>query len=124
MIHEIISFSYSSNTYILTGDPNIMIDPGLPENSALKNFLAKNPMEIETVINTHCHYDHAGGNFGNTMIHKDDADALEKGTEKTVYTSFTDHFEGFPIFCMLEEGDIISNSNHKVEVIHTPGHTS
>jgi len=125
MIIEIVSYSYSSNSYILTGDKNILIDPGLPENEALKSYMHKHPLKIDVIVNTHCHYDHIGGNFGNEiMVHEDDADAVENAEEKTMYRAFVPEFDGFNVSKRLKEGDIINNGAHRLEVIHTPGHTS
>jgi len=125
MIHELISYTYSSNSFILTGDKNILIDPGLPVNPALEKFQYQTPTDIDIIIDTHCHYDHVGGNFGeNVYVHEDDAEAVEKGLEKTVYQHHIDSYPGHPVAKRLKEGDIIDIGEHALEVIHTPGHTS
>jgi len=125
MIIELVSYSYSSNSYILTGDYNLLIDPGLPNNEALKSYIHRNPTDVDAIINTHCHYDHIGGNFGNEiMVHENDSNDVENATEKTMYRSFVQEFNGFKVSRVLKEGDIVENGEHKLEVIHTPGHTS
>jgi len=125
MIIELVSYSYSSNSYLITGDSNILIDPGLPNNEALSSYLHKHPTQIDAIINTHCHYDHIGGNFGDSiMVHEDDADAVQNGDEKTMFRTFISEFEGFNVSRRLREGDMIDNGKHSLEVIHTPGHTS
>jgi len=125
MIYEIISSTYSSNSYILTGDCTILIDPGLPENIPLKSFLQKKMLTINCMINTHCHYDHIGGNFGEEIyVHENDANAIETGNYKTAYMNFVSEFNGFPVKRRLKENDIISTGNHSLKVLHTPGHTS
>ncbi|MBN1785713.1 MAG: MBL fold metallo-hydrolase [Candidatus Methanofastidiosa archaeon] len=125
MIIELMSYSYSSNSYIITGERNILIDPGLPNNEALRSYLHRRPTRIDSIINTHCHYDHIGGDFGeDIMVHEDDADAVSTAGEKTMFGSFVDSFSGFEVTRRLKEGDRIDNGEHILEVIHTPGHTS
>lgn len=125
MIHEIISQDYNSNSYILTGETPILIDPGLPSNPYLEKALSSLGIEIGAVVLTHCHYDHIGNckGFPPVMVHKNDAEAVRTGSEKTVYMHFSSTFDGFPLQRELEEGDRVSSGNHTLKVIHTPGHT-
>ncbi len=126
MIHEILSQDYNSNSYILTGDAPILIDPGLPSNPYLDHAMASLDICIETVILTHCHYDHIGncGGFPTVMVHESDAQAVREGTKKTVYMHFSPTFDGFPVARELKEGDRIPSGDHTLRVIHTPGHTN
>ena len=126
MIHEILSHDYNSNSYILTGDAPILIDPGLPSNPYLSRAMASLGIGIETVILTHCHYDHIGncGGFPPVMVHENDAQAVREGTEKTVYMHFSSTFDGFPVARELTEGDRITSGDHTLTAIHTPGHTT
>jgi hydroxyacylglutathione hydrolase len=115
---------YDSNIYLI-GD--IIIDTGTGENAKhvfseiLKSGIS--PEDISTIINTHCHFDHTGGNSlfsADIMIHEEDADALEKGDSMaTVAYMFGKSTEPEKIAKRLQEGDKISD----FEVIHTPGHT-
>ena len=125
MIHEIISQDYNSNSYILTGDSPILIDPGLPSNPYLEKALSRLDITIDTVILTHCHFDHIGNcaAFPPVLVHKNDAQAVREGTEKTVYMHFLSSFDGFPVRGELDEGDRISSGEHTLQVLHTPGHT-
>lgn len=125
MIDEIISQSYSSNSYVITGDRTILIDPGLPGDPTLATYIARSGREIDVIINTHCHYDHIGGNWNTEIyVHEDDADAVETGNIKTAYAHFTSSFEGFPVARRLKESDIIDVGDHALTIVHTPGHTS
>jgi len=54
------------NTYVIKGNPGIIIDPGNPEYlSSRVNGLKKdgiNPKDIGVIVNTHLHIDHCGAN--------------------------------------------------------------
>ncbi|MDZ4172614.1 MAG: MBL fold metallo-hydrolase, partial [Methanobacteriaceae archaeon] len=56
-------WGYDSNIYI-AGD--IIIDTGTGENAdyIFSEILKANinPEDISTIVNTHCHFDHTGGN--------------------------------------------------------------
>ena len=84
-----------------------------------------NPDDIELVINTHCHFDHIGGNhfFPNAKIAVHENDALSMKNKDTLGTSMS-AFEGEEdnsrVDIELKDGDEIAG----FKVIHTPGHTS
>ena len=122
----IIGFNYDSNCYLI--DDNILVDTGAGQN---KDYLFSklrenevNPEDIELIVNTHCHFDHIGGNhfFPNAKIavHKLDAQSIKN--EDTLGTSLS-AFEiagNSRVDIKLDERDKIAD----FEVIHTPGHTS
>lgn len=115
---------YDSNIYVVE---DIIIDTGTGENAKyvfseiLKSGIS--PEDISTIVNTHCHFDHTGGNSlfsADIMIHEEDAGALEKGDSMaTAAYMFGKSTEPVEIAKKLQEGDKISD----FEVIHTPGHT-
>lgn len=116
---------YDSNSYIID---DIIIDTGTGINkdnllSALKE-LNISPNDIKLIINTHCHFDHTGGNRlfpdADIAIHKKDAPPLEEGDDiATAAYLFGATIKPAKIDLKLEEGDSIGD----FEVIHTPGHT-
>ncbi len=115
---------YDSNIYVV-GD--VIIDTGTGENAdyvfseILKSGIS--PEDISTIVNTHCHFDHTGGNSlfsADIMIHEEDAEPLEKGDSRaTAAYMFGKSTEPVKITKKLQEGDKISG----FKVIHTPGHT-
>jgi glyoxylase-like metal-dependent hydrolase (beta-lactamase superfamily II) len=120
-----------SNIYIV--DNQVVIDTGTGEYfSTLKENLENsgaNPRDIHTVINTHCHFDHTGGDRkfrdmckAKLMIHKDDKKALETG-KGTMAEYFNDTAKITTIDKVLKEGDVIKTKNFTLQVISTPGHT-
>lgn len=114
-----------SNCYLID---NILVDSGTGMD---KNYLHEkinesgfNPEEIAMIVNTHCHYDHTGGNYlfpnAKIAIHEKDAEYIEN-TDDSVTASFLfgKSIERHDVDLKLKEGDKIAN----FEVLHTPGHT-
>ena len=106
----------------------ILVDAGTGQSNS--NLFSKikeigiEPDDIELIVNTHCHYDHVGGNdfFPNAKIaiHKIDAIALrDPESELTVSSLFGSIVRRHDVDIELEDGDKIAN----FEVINTPGHT-
>lgn len=96
------------------------------------------------VVTTHCHWDHIGGHsqFGLIYIHEDEVEWLEKGIpvslediRRTLMNGRVDlqlcpDFDvntyippKIPAPCPLKHGDRLSNGQHELQVIHTPGHS-
>ena len=123
-----------SNSYLIDNadsdsDYNyILVDTGTGQsNSNLYSSIREigiEPEDIDLIVNTHCHFDHVGGNdfFPNAKIaiHKVDAIALrDPDSELTVSSLFGSIVRKRDVDIELEEGDKIAN----FEVINTPGHT-
>lgn len=122
----IIGYNYDSNCYLI--DKNTLVDTGAGLNKDyLFSKLRENgvePEDIEIIVNTHCHFDHIGGNhfFPNAKIavHRLDAVSMRnKDTLGTSMSAFGDEGNS-RVDIELEEGDEVSG----FKVIHTPGHTS
>ncbi len=122
----ILGYNYDSNCYLI--DDNILVDTGAGQNKDyLFSKLQENgikPENIELVVNTHCHFDHIGGNYlfpnAKIAIHKLDAISIKNkdtlGTSMSVFSQ-----EGnCRVDRELEDGDKIADFH----VIHTPGHTA
>ena len=124
----IMGFNYDSNCYLI--DDNILVDTGAGKNQDyLFSKIRENgadPEKIELVVNTHCHFDHIGGNhfFPNAKIAVHKLDAVSMRNEDTLGTSLSafgsDGIDNSRVDIELEEGDKVGD----FEVIHTPGHTS
>ena len=121
----ILGYNYDSNYYLI--DDNILVDTGAGHN---KDYLFSkirqngvDPENIEMVVNTHCHFDHIGGNhfFPNAKIAIHRLDAISIKNKDTLGTSLNvfDIEGNCRVDIELEEGDKIAD----FEVIHTPGHT-
>lgn len=112
-----------SNSYVID---NILVDTGTGMN---EGYLASKFKElgiekddIETIINTHSHYDHTGGNYlipnAKIAIHELDAPAVEN-IECPLTVTFHHDIKRHDVDRKIKNGDKFED----FEVIHTPGHT-
>lgn len=118
-------FGSDSNCYLID---DILVDTGTGAN---KNYLPQkirevgfNIDDIAMVVNTHCHYDHTGGNYlfpnAKIAIHKKDAPFIKIGSDPMIVGFFFGKsIRRHDVDIELKENDKIGN----FEVIHTPGHT-
>lgn len=115
-----------SNCYLFD---NILVDTGtgLNENFPYQKIQENNidPNEIAMIVNTHCHFDHAGGNYlfpnAKVAIHEKDAKAIENENDPlTAGSIFGQSIKRHDVDRKLKEGDKIGKD---FEVLHTPGHT-
>ena len=122
-----------SNLYLITGDFNILIDAGTGSDSeyaisCIREILGDS--DLDRIILTHCHFDHAGGvpaivrEFGcRCYVGEADAGPLSEGdqimTVSNLFGAVLPPIEVIP----LSDGDIIDNGSHRLRVIDTPGHT-
>lgn len=117
-------FMIDSNSYVFD---DVIVDTGTGSNMEyLKGELLKagiNIEDIKTIVNTHCHYDHIGGNKyfnADILMHPEDAKVIEeKDTFATASKLFSSEFEFKPATKTIVEGDKIG----EFKVIHTPGHS-
>ena len=121
----ILGYNLDSNCYLI--NDNILVDTGAGFSSEyLFSQLQKNnvdPDDIELIVNTHCHFDHIGGNylFPNAKIAIHECDAISVKSKDTLGTHLSafEKEENSRVDIELKQGDKIAD----FEVIHTPGHT-
>ena len=122
----ILGYNFDSNYYLING--NTLVDTGAGINKDyLFSKLRENgvePDDIELIINTHCHFDHIGGNYlfpnAKVAVHKLDAVAMKNKDSLGTSMSAFNHEGNSRVDIELEDGDEIAN----FKVIHTPGHTA
>lgn len=123
-----------SNSYLIDNSDSdsdynyILVDAGTGQSSSFIyskiREIGIEPDDINLIVNTHCHFDHVGGNdfFPNAKvaIHRIDAEALrDPDSELTVSSLFGSIVRRHDVDIELEEGDKIAG----FEVILSPGHT-
>ena len=126
---------FLENTYVAYDDTKecIIFDPGCFENSEkleFDNFIAANELKPVRLINTHCHIDHVFGNkfvserYGLELeIHKGELPVLQACPQVSKFYGIP-YLEESPMpGKYIEEGDVISFGNSKLETLLTPGHS-
>ena len=120
--------TYDASTHIIdTGEGLILIDPGYSESlhMVINNIweLGFKPTDIKYIVISHAHYDHMDAtealvamSGAKTFIGREDLPLLEG----EIY-----HYpiKTFKPDVLLDDGDVISLGNTKIECVHTPGHT-
>jgi glyoxylase-like metal-dependent hydrolase (beta-lactamase superfamily II) len=118
-------FGADSNCYLID---NILVDTGTGMNEEylyLKIEEANLAIDdIEWIVNTHCHFDHVGGNYlfpkAKVAIHHDEAQAiLNENDPLTVASIFGMSIQRHDVDRELKEGDTVGD----FKVLHTPGHS-
>lgn len=129
MIHVLSPSSFESNAYVVVGDKTCVVDPGISADRLL-SFLSENDLRLDFVVNTHCHFDHAGADkkvLGESdaklCVHELDAAALEESREEVLACLFGAAFESVSVDVKLSEGSVIDLGGVNLSVLHTPGHT-
>tara|TARA_B100000686_G_scaffold321312_1_gene373854 strand:- start:11 stop:772 length:762 start_codon:yes stop_codon:yes gene_type:complete len=93
-----------------TNNKSCIVDPSEPK--PIINFLEKNNLKLNYILNTHHHYDHVGGNI----------ELKKKYSAKVV--GFEDDFKRIPeIDIKIKDGEIWKKDNFEAKIIHIPGHT-
>lgn len=134
-IHNIGGHGFDSNIYLIIDKTIAIIDAGTGMNFELvkrnlSNFNLK-PSNIKLIINTHCHYDHVGGDRDfieasscEVAIHELEAELLRKGDcVITIAEVFGKKLEPIEVARELHDGDRVKLGELILEVLHTPGHT-
>ena len=134
-IYQIYAIKPGSHVYLVKGsDKNVLIDTGIVTNfSSLKEHLNEvglKPKDIDLVVLTHAHMDHASAAifFSKSAIiaaHSSAANKIELQDEFVTLQRFREwRAKRLKVDLWLEEGNCIDLGNYQLRVIYTPGHTS
>ena len=110
---EIISCLEDNYSYLIIDKNNkktCIVDPSEPR--PVVDFLEKNNLKLNYILNTHHHYDHIGGNI----------ELKKKYNAKVI--GYKGDYKRIPeIDFKLEDGEIWKQDNFEAKIIHVPGHT-
>jgi glyoxylase-like metal-dependent hydrolase (beta-lactamase superfamily II) len=127
--------------YLLEGTERALLIDALTGAGNLRAFCRELTDLPITLVNTHGHLDHAGGNFdfGECFIHPDDISLIYeikkesrmafvnnavKNSDRVVRLSEGDFTDSKPIKTIpITDGYFFELGNRKIEVIAVPGHT-
>jgi glyoxylase-like metal-dependent hydrolase (beta-lactamase superfamily II) len=135
-IHHFGGIASDSNIYLIDDDTVTLIDAGSGEffEDVVKEMARQgfSPKDVDLIVNTHCHFDHAGGDLDfvkaskcEVAIHELEADLMRKGDQVvTCARMFGRKLEPLKIQRELKDGDRLELGETLLEVIHTPGHTA
>jgi glyoxylase-like metal-dependent hydrolase (beta-lactamase superfamily II) len=135
-------FGYSApgdcNVYLIDGGGELaLVDTGggNGEKDIIGNVrnMGLDPKMIGTAFNTHCHFDHVGGNHVikemtgcRIAAHEADVDSIEARGELMLYDMALERgleFQASKVDVELGDGDAYQVGDLSLEVMHTPGHT-
>jgi len=135
MIH-IKSFVFNpfmENTYVLYDDSKhcVIVDPGCYETyeqQELSDFIEKEGLVVDKLLNTHCHIDHVFGNqfvkdkYGVKLyVHKEDEATLKAVKAYAPAYGFNQFVES-DVDEYLEEGKSVTFGDSTLDVVFVPGH--
>jgi glyoxylase-like metal-dependent hydrolase (beta-lactamase superfamily II) len=135
-IYHFGGIASDSNIYLIDDETVTLIDAGTGDYfENVKKEMARqgfSPKDIDLLINTHCHFDHTGGNSDfvkdsgcEVAIHKLEAGFLRKGDgEVTCAKAFGRRLAPVEVQRELKEGDKLKLGEIVLEVLNTPGHTA
>ena len=111
-----------------TTGQGVVVDPGDDAELILAQVQQRG-LVISAIINTHGHFDHVGGNRQLTQatgaplyIHQADVPMLERVAKTAAMYGLPGENSPQPDR-LLEDGMLIEFGTHRLQVIHTPGHT-
>ncbi len=129
MIQRIVAPPLAANVYFIDDEKKALIDTGgdaifLAER--LKKFV--DPKEIDFIILTHSHFDHAAATSdlkkicgAKIVIHPVEYEFVKSQGFSTVF--FNINYPPFSPDVEVGEGDVIDLGEYQLKVLHTPGHT-
>ncbi len=123
---RIVTPPLAANCYLLLDEKKALIDVGGDAEfifRALERYI--NPKELDYILLTHSHYDHAAATgyfkgLGKIAIHEEEIKLLRLQRFASV---FGIRFKPFEPDILLKGGEVFELGETRLEVIHTPGHS-
>lgn len=127
---------FGINTYVVW-DPETrkcaVVDPGMiddSERNAIRNFIDRERLSVEHIINTHLHVDHAIGDsfavkeFGAPVLAHSGDEPLGAGLRQQARMfQIQEEVDNVSVSAYIEDGDVVRIGNGSLQVLHVPGHS-
>ncbi|MFQ5848778.1 MAG: MBL fold metallo-hydrolase [Candidatus Methylomirabilales bacterium] len=130
-IHSFTIGPLETNAYLVVDEGSrqaLLIDPGL-ESEGIYTIIQKEGLTLSAIVNTHGHFDHVCGNAffqaktgAPVLLHREDAPMMAHAAEQALTFGFQVPTPPAPDR-LLSEGDEVVMGEHRMRVLHTPGHT-
>ncbi len=106
----------------------LVVDPGDDAERVLA-ALAAQKLKVVSVVNTHGHFDHVGGN--RRLVEATGAELLLHEADLPILRRARDHAAGYGLVSagsseptrFLQDGELLAIGELKIQVITTPGHS-
>ena len=133
-IQSFVFNAFQENTYIISDKTKecVIIDPGCyddHEKKELADYIQDHQLNVQMLLNTHCHIDHVLGNefvkqkYGTKLyIHQTEEFVLNAQKILAPHYGFNLYQETTPDG-YLAEGDVIEFGLQKFSVLFVPGHS-
>ncbi|MFC2154219.1 MBL fold metallo-hydrolase [Candidatus Altiarchaeota archaeon] len=131
MIAPVLSYSMGSNCFLVAGRSRaVLIDSGIDPEPVFRQ-ISELKITLDSLINTHAHYDHVKANpmvvektGCDVFIHELDAAPLLDGDNSYLLGGlFGDPLGPLEVDRKLRNGEVLDLGGSSIEIIHTPGHT-
>lgn len=127
---------FGINTYVVW-DPETrkcaVVDPGMiddRERNAIRNFIDREKLSVEHIINTHLHVDHAIADsyavkeFGAPVLaHRGDEPLGTDLRQQARMFQIQEEVDNVSVSTYIEDGDVVRVGNGSLQVLHVPGHS-
>jgi len=126
----------NGNHFVCRSDPPVLIDSAyggdFAETRRRISDLGVDLSDVRTIVNTHCHCDHIGGNRAiqeqsgcDIALHRIGKHFIDTRNDwATWWRYYHQEADFFDCTTALDDGDVISVGPHPFQVIHTPGHSA
>jgi hydroxyacylglutathione hydrolase len=133
-IQSFVFNAFQENTYIISDNTKecVIIDPGCyddDEKKELSDYIQHHQLNVQMLLNTHCHIDHILGNefvkqkYGTKLyIHQTEEFVLNAQKILAPHYGFNRYQEATPD-SYLSEGDVIEFGTQKFSILFVPGHS-
>ncbi len=130
-LEKIVVGPFQCNCSILACEKTreaIIIDPG-DEADRILEIIRRDGLKPKYLLHTHAHLDHVGATeevasqaHGEVCLHREDQFLYDNMAMQTALFNLPS-FSVPPVKNYLEDKDVLKFGEHKIEVLHTPGHT-